>query len=182
MDEQGKMIDHTAKVYKYRTMKYLLSSIGPVLMMLFFLVLGIIGMRNDPNNGLYQALVIVLPVLLLFEIFALNQPGKITDDGEKISFYAYGRSHHFKWSELTYLKIKRFPLTSKVHLRIGRNNFLKGRYWFFPKELTNGQELMGKLDAWERKLHQAEDTRNKGDKETIPVKTIKGLTKKREKN
>ncbi|MDD4146535.1 MAG: hypothetical protein PHS83_05530, partial [Clostridia bacterium] len=68
---------------------------------------------------------------------------------------------------------------SKVHLRIGRNNFLKGRYWFFPKELTNGQELMGKLDAWERKLHPAEDARHKSVKETIPGKAVKGLTKKR---
>jgi hypothetical protein len=166
MDERTESM---VKVYKYRPLKYFSSSIGPVMIIVFLLLLGIIGKMKDPSNGLYEALVIVLPVLLLFEIFALNQPAKITDDGEQISFYAYGRAHHFKWADLTYLKIKRFPLTSKVHLRIGRNNVLKGRYWFFPKELSNGQELMDKLSEWEQKLHPVEDPR--------PVQ--KGQNKKR---
>lgn len=150
-------MDEQIKVYKYRTAKVLLSSLGPVLLMTFLLVVSIIAYIENPQNLIYQSLVILLPVLLLFEVFALNQPTKIIDDQEKISFHAFGQSHAFRWAELDYLRIKKFPLTTKILLRIGPNRFLRGRYWLFPKELSNGDELMAKLTLWEQKLHPEEE-------------------------
>lgn len=153
-------MDEQIKVYKYKTGKFLFASLGPVLLMSFLLVVSIIGYFEDPQNFIYQSLVFLLPVLLLFEVFALNQPTKIIDDQEKISFHAFGQSHVFRWAELEYLKIKRFPLTSKILLRIGPNRFLRGRYWLFPKELSNGEELLAKLTEWEKKLHPEEEQRS----------------------
>lgn len=153
-------MDEQIKVYKYKTGKYLLSSLGPVLLMSFLLVASIIAYFDNPKNLIYQSLVMLLPVLLLFEVFALNQPTKIIDDQEKISFHAFGQSHAFRWADLEYLKIKRFPLTTKILLRIGPNRFLRGRYWLFPKELSNGDELMDKLSQWEKKLHPEEEQRS----------------------
>lgn len=153
-------MDEQIKVYKYKTGKYFLSSLGPVLLMSFLLVVSIIGYFDNPQNFIYQSLVILLPVLLLFEVFALNQPTKIIDDQEKISFHAFGQSHAFRWADLDYLKIKKFPLTTKILLRIGPNRFLRGRYWLFPKELSNGDELMDKLSQWEKKLHPEEEQRS----------------------
>ena len=146
-------MDEQIKVYKYKTGKVLLSSLGPVLLMTFLLVASIFAYLENRQNLIYQSLVVVLPVLLLFEVFALNQPTKIMDDQEKISFHAFGQSHVFKWAELNYLRIRKFPLTTKILLRIGPNRFLRGRYWLFPKELSNGDELMAKLTQWEQKLH-----------------------------
>lgn len=153
-------MDEQIKVYKYKTAKVLLSSLGPVLLMTLLLVASIFAYIENRQNLIYQSLVVLLPVLLLFEVFALNQPTKIIDDQEKISFHAFGQSHAFRWAELNYLKIKRFPLTTKILLRIGPNRFLRGRYWLFPKELSNGDELMAKLTEWEKKLHPEEEKRS----------------------
>jgi len=160
------------RVYKYTTSKYLFASLGPVILMTVILAGAIVNFIQNPDNLFYQYIIILVSVVLFFEVVGLNNPAKITDDGEKIRFHGFGRAHEFRWADLDYLNVRRFPLTSKVLLRIGRNNFMRGRYWFFPKEMSNGDELMQKLTYWQQRLHP-EKAQQPGPGKREKVRTAK---------
>lgn len=85
------------KEYKYKFSIFLVSSLGPVILMIGLMLWGIIGTIKDPSNNLYRLASWVTPILLVSSLVALNQPDRITDDGETITFYGFGRQHAYGW-------------------------------------------------------------------------------------
>lgn len=147
MDTNG---EETVKIYQYKNRK-LLSSYGAAVLLTIVFLVSIFQLWKTPDNKILQKMVIFIPLLLLIEFFTLNEPTKITDDGEYITFYAFGRKHAYKWTEMNQLKIKRFAMSDRVLVQIG-NKWLYGRYWLTKSSISNGSELLDKLISHENKL------------------------------
>lgn len=144
------------KEYKYSFAFYFVSSLGPIILLTGLLVWGIMGRLEDSVNPIYHLVIIVVPVILLSSLVALNQPDKITDDEEIISFYGFGREHRYRWADIKFLKVKEFIFTDRILLRIGEPRVLGGRYWMNVDSLENGKQLLEKLKSYEIRLHPEE--------------------------
>jgi len=141
------------KVYKYSPIQYFASSIGPVILMIIILIYTIFIQIQTPIKGLNNTIIFIVSLLLLSELGALNQPQKITDDDQFLTFYGIGRKHIYKWSNIKSLKIKIFPLGNRLLIRIDNYGFSKGMYWI-DKKMMNSIELINKLKEFEMKLIQ----------------------------
>lgn len=89
----------------------------------------------------------------LFNNFvSLSQPSTVVDDGESLSFYAFGRKHKYTWDKIRYIRIKEF-YGRKIYLRIDNPSLTKGRYWVKTSMYNDGDELYEKLSSLEKELH-----------------------------
>lgn len=162
------------KEYRYDTGYYLVSVLGPNIMMACLLVWAIYS-RVQGENGLLQQLVItIVPLLLISSLVAMNQPRLITDDGETLTFYGFFQKHEYKWSEVQNLRIRRFIMTDKVLVRIGKDRLLAGRYWLDIDSLRGSGELLDKMIPYDPLYERY--NRKKMNKKTAST-TAKGKKK-----
>ncbi|MBR0600594.1 hypothetical protein [Sinanaerobacter chloroacetimidivorans] len=133
------------KDYSYRTGYYLVSILGPNIMMIGVLLWGIYDRLSGNNSLIHQFIITVIPLLLLSSFVAMNQPRRITDDGDNITFYGFFQKHAYKWSEIEFLRIRRFIMTDRVLVRIGKERVLGGRYWLDTDSLQGSRELLEKM-------------------------------------
>ena len=92
-----------------------------------------------------QLIITVVPLLLFCSLLAMNQPRLITDDGEKITFYGCFQKHEYKWSEINFLRIRKFIMTDRIFVRIGKDRVMGGRYWLDTDSLPGFGELLEKM-------------------------------------
>ena len=135
------------KVYQYRQQKLFFSYVISLLLVIVFIVT-IFQLWQAPNNRSLQMMAVFIPLLLAIEFYTLNEPTKITDDGEYITFYAFSRKHAYKWQEMTQLKVKQFAMSDKILVQIG-NKLLSGQYWINTSIINNGPELLAKLKTYD---------------------------------
>lgn len=131
--------------YRYDTGYYLVSVLGPNIMMVCVLVWAVYSLVQGENGPLQQLAVTIVPLLLISSLVAMNQPRLITDDGETLTFYGFFQKHEYKWSEIETIRIRSFILTDKVLVRIGKERLLSGRYWLDTDSLREARELMDKM-------------------------------------
>ncbi len=146
------------KEYSYQRGYYLVSILGPNIMMAGVLAWAAYE-RLQGNAGMINQLILVaVPILLLSSLVAMNQPKRITDDGETIIFHGFFQKHDYHWSEITFLRIRRFIMTDRVYIRIGNDRFWRGRYWLDTDSLSSSGELLEKLIPYDSQY----DLNNKG--------------------
>lgn len=133
------------KTYSYKSERYFFSLLAPVVLIFTILCYSIYMWFQSPRDSIYGMIITVLPLLLIMELWAINQPSKITDDGKYITFYAFGRSHRYKWDEIESLKLTTFPFNDRIYIRIGDNKALKGRYWINLNSMKDSRELVEKM-------------------------------------
>lgn len=143
----------STKTYRYPFHVYLVSNLGPNILLIGLLIWGIVNRIQHPENWIPKLIIVVVPLLLFSAFVSLNQPSKITDDGKTITFYGYGRTHTYTWKKLNFLKIKKFMMSDKVLVRISEKNKSRGRYWLSLGSLENSKELLDKLYEYESKIH-----------------------------
>ncbi len=141
--------ENSIKVYTYGRSK-LLSSYGVAILLAIVLIVCLFQWLTAPDDKTLQKMLIFIPLVLAAEFFTLNEPTKITDDGEYITFYAFSRKHAYKWDEMSQLRIKRFAMSDRVLVQIG-NKALSGRYWISTGTISDGPELLEKLLLHESK-------------------------------
>ena len=71
----------------------------------------------------------------------------------QVSFELFGKSQSYKLSELKEFRVREYPSSGKMYLRVGDHNALHGRFWLSTKTFTDGQELFGRLRDLEYEIH-----------------------------
>lgn len=102
-----------------------------------------------------------LSVLVAFVMFyqvlnafvALANPEVIILSDDCISFSAYGRTHHYDFDDVQEFRVKEFPGSGKMYIRINGGNLLKGRYWLDTFYTTDGDDLFTDILELEDKIH-----------------------------
>ncbi len=133
------------KEYNYPTGYYLVSILGPNILMVGVLIWGIYDRLSGDKSLLNQFVITFVPLLLLSSLAAMNQPHRITDDDEKITLYGFFQKHKYTWAEIEFLRIRRFIMTDRVLVRIGKERVLGGRYWLDTDSLQGSSELLEKM-------------------------------------
>lgn len=78
---------------------------------------------------------------------------KVIVDDTSIRFYAYHREDVYTLSEIRQLRIREFPSSGKMYIRIDHYNAFKGRYWLQTNLFSDGKELFHKLLDIEYAMH-----------------------------
>lgn len=108
-------------------------------------------------QGYLSGLMIFVAVICLYQIWntfiSKSTPEEVVIDDDYISFSAYNRCDKYYFSEMKVLRIREFPTSGKMYIRVNDSNLLKGRYWVQTKQFENGKELFKTLLDLEYKLH-----------------------------
>jgi hypothetical protein len=67
--------------------------------------------------------------VLLWGVTTIHFPSRVVITDEGIAFHGYGRAHHFAWSAVRSLRVRRFLVKDRVLVRIGPASAWRGRYW-----------------------------------------------------
>lgn len=134
------------KQYRYSTPVLWLSIIFPVLLMSGLLIWAVYGVIMEEPLGIYQLILVAMPLLLLSSLIGLHNPSSITVTDEFIIFKGFGRKHQYKWKEVEELTLKDYGYVGKAFIKIGKYQLLGGRYWVSSK-LEGYKELLGILQS-----------------------------------
>jgi hypothetical protein len=133
------------KEYRYDTGYYLVSVLGPNILMTCLLIWAVYCQIQGESSLLQKLVITIVPFLLFSSLLAMNQPRLITDDDETLTFYGFFQKHEYKWSEIETIRIRNFIMTDKVLVRIGKDRLLGGRYWLDTDSLRGCRELLDKM-------------------------------------
>lgn len=131
--------------YTYRKGYFVLSIVGPIVMLAGILLWAIFDRMAGNHNIISQMAITVVPVLLFSSLIAMNHPIKIVDDGKKLTFYGFYQQHEYNWSEIDYLRIRKFMMSDRIFLRIGKERVMGGRYWIDVDSMQGASELFKKM-------------------------------------
>lgn len=72
---------------------------------------------------------------------SIANPSKVEIDKKGITFSAYGKSHHYDWSEVRRFRCKPLASGTKMFVRINEAGIFRGRYWVNCYYYSEGTEL-----------------------------------------
>lgn len=135
-------------------------------------------------TGTYAPLMIFLSVIALYtawNTFISRSTVEIVRmDENEIQFETFGKVVTYPIQDLKVFKIREFPSSGKMYLRINDYDAIKGRYWIQTAQFNDGKELFLKLIDLEYKLFP-ETLKSRArtvNTEYIRVKHQKELAKK----
>lgn len=82
-----------------------------------------------------------------------SNPETIHLDEEGISFASFNREDHYPFQEIKEFRVREFPNTGKMYVRINNAGLCKGRYWIQTQHFSDGKELFAKILAKEEELN-----------------------------
>ncbi|MCI1934025.1 hypothetical protein [Alkalibaculum bacchi] len=82
-----------------------------------------------------------------------SNPEKITIDENEISFYCYRKTTKYKFININSFKLREFPSSGKIYLRINNATIFHGRYWVPTKMFNDSEELFRTLQNIEYQIH-----------------------------
>jgi hypothetical protein len=95
------------------------------------------------------ALLLFVALVAVYQIWntfvAIANPEVVTVDGHTVSFSAFGRTDSFNLKEVSDFRIREWPSSGKMYIRVGNSSLLKGRYWLQTKQMSDGKELFDTL-------------------------------------
>lgn len=77
----------------------------------------------------------------------------VTLDDATISFELFGREQSYSLSELDEFRVREYPSSGKMYLRVGNHNALHGRFWLSTKSFEDGDELFKRIRDLEYQIH-----------------------------
>ena len=110
----------------YTGARWLLTVVAQDLVLLALLVAICL---SRPSTPLLLLLGIAIPVVLAWGVITLHFPSGIEIDDHGVTFRGYGRVHHYAWSGVRRVRVRRFVMRDRVLVRITPSSPLAGRYW-----------------------------------------------------
>jgi len=97
---------------------------------LLVLALGFAAYRGGPLGAVLGAAIVATAA---WGLVTLHYPSRVETTADGISFSAYGRTHVFRWADVTRVHVRRFVVRDRVLVRLSPSTPWRGRYW-----LTDG--------------------------------------------
>lgn len=106
------------------------------------------------NAAVLFAIVLLVAAYTAWNDFiSISNPDTVKINENSISFLAYGREHSYLLSDIKNFRIREFPSSGKIFLRVNKSGLLKGRYWIHTKMFDDGKELFDTLRDMEYNIH-----------------------------
>ena len=74
-------------------------------------------------------------------------------EDDAISFELFGKTQKYQLSELKEFRVREYPSSGKMYLRVGDHNALHGRFWLSTKVFNDGRELFDRIRDLEYRIH-----------------------------
>lgn len=107
--------------------------------------------------GYLPQLMIFLAIIAIYNVWntfiSKSTSEEVVINKDFISFNAYKRCDKYILTEIKRLRIREFPSSGKMYIRINDSSLLKGRYWIQTKQFENGKELFHALLDIEYEMH-----------------------------
>lgn len=107
--------------------------------------------------GKFQPLMVFLSVIAFYTIWntyvSRSTVEVVRMSDQEIQFETFGKTVTYPIEELTNFKIREFPTSGKMYLRINKHSLTKGRYWLQTAQFNDGKELFNQLINLEYKLY-----------------------------
>lgn len=104
-------------------------------------------------RGLY----IVFGVAALYQVWntyvARCYSHSVTLSDDEIGFELFGKTQSYKLAELQEFRVREYPSSGKMYLRVGDHNAFRGRFWLSTKVFSDGEELFSRLRDLEYEIH-----------------------------
>jgi hypothetical protein len=121
----------------------------PNLLLFGMFLYGLVHIVGYGFNKWYLMLVVVPLVFLLSSVRGLHQPNQVVIGEDEVVFSAFGRTHTYRISDLTFLHVRRFSYVKQALVRIGPPKIIGGRYWI-DSRFPEYDELMRHFDRFEQ--------------------------------
>ena len=86
-------------------------------------------------------------LIFLDHFIALSHPDKVVMSDSSIEFIGFNRSHRYSFEQIRRINLRKTAFTKSAYLRINDAGLLKGRYWLQFDNLSDGDELLARLNA-----------------------------------
>lgn len=114
--------------------------------------------------SIFMAIKGVMPTLMIFTFLvssytawnafvSKSNPERIEVDERCISFYSFNKKVSYEIEDIEEFRIREFPTSGKMYLRINKHNILSGRFWVPTKMFNESKELFQTLIDIEYKIH-----------------------------
>jgi hypothetical protein len=85
---------------------------------------------DDVPAGVRRAMLVAIPVVLLWGLLTLHLPSRVVIDAEAVTFERYGRAHRYRWEDVRAIRVRRFLVRDRVLVRVDPSGGAwRGRYW-----------------------------------------------------
>ena len=84
---------------------------------------------------------------------SMSNPSKVVLSKDGVTFSAYGREDHYPMADIKSFRVKDFPGSRKMFIRVNGGGILKGRYWVAAYYFNDTDELYNAILELENKIH-----------------------------
>jgi len=133
------------KTYAYRKGKFLWDVVGQGLITVALAVFAVYGLVV----GLVRPLMAVVLVVSVYSVWNTFVSGSYVHSvrlsDEVLAFECFGRTHAYRLDQVHHMRLREFPGTYKVYVRMDDEGLLHGRYWVRGWWMPDGDELFYRL-------------------------------------
>lgn len=108
-------------------------------------------------SGYLSGLMVFISVVALYQVWntfvSHSNPEQVILDDDTITFASFQKEDRYVVSEMKQLRIREFPSSGKMYIRIDDANLFHGRYWIQSSQFNDGKELFKALLDIEYKKH-----------------------------
>ncbi|MFV0381897.1 MAG: hypothetical protein ACK5KR_06725 [Breznakia sp.] len=133
------------KTYLYNKKQYFLGVVLTGYFCIFIIIMATILMVLNYLTGLMIVVIIVAFYTIWNSFISNSNPSKVIIGDDYISFHSFNRKDIYFYEEIEQLRIREFPSSGKMFIRVNDAGILKGRYWLQTKMFDEGKELFVSL-------------------------------------
>lgn len=123
---------------------------------IFCIVVAILTLLSAVS-GYMSGLMLFISLVALYQVWntfiSHSNPEKVILDEDTICFSSFQKEDQFIISEIKQLRVREFPSSGKMYIRIDNASILHGRYWLQTSQFNDGKELFRALLDIEYKKH-----------------------------
>lgn len=143
------------ETFNYQAHRYAIEVIGEGLLCAATIVVCAWGVVTNAW-GLSGIFVVfgVTAIYHFWNVFIAHcHPSRVCIDDSRIIFHSFGHDQSYLLRELESFRVREYPSTGRMYLRVGRCSLLRGRFWIATKSFANGSELFDRIRAIEAQVH-----------------------------
>lgn len=108
-------------------------------------------------NNVAPGLMIMAALIAFYTVWntfiSHSNPEIVKFEENAISFSSFQKEDRYTFEDIKQFRIREFPSSGKMYIRINNSNLFKGRYWVQTSQFNDGKELFHKLLDMEYEMH-----------------------------
>jgi len=135
------------KEFRYPYRRVLFSIIVPTVLSALVVLYVVVTVMTKESTDTSLSIGFLALLIFLDHFVALSHPEIVTMSENGLEFTGFNRSHRYPFDQIQRINLRKTSFTKSAYLRINEAGLLKGRYWIQFDNLSDGDELLARLNA-----------------------------------